>query len=60
MAAFTKREYTFENSSRSSKYLEQTGMRKALVAPEKKRVCIISGKLKEMTNASTRSVAPKR
>ena len=37
-----------------------TGIRNALVAPEKKRVWISSGKLKATMKASTSSVAPKR
>jgi hypothetical protein len=53
-------EYIFEYSSLSFKYRVQMGMRKALVAPEKKRVWISSGKLKATMKASTRRVAPKR
>jgi hypothetical protein len=52
-------EYNLEYSLSSSRYFVQTGMRKALVAPEKKSVCISSGKLKAMIKASTGRVAPK-
>jgi len=40
-------------------YLEHTGTRKALVAPEKKSVWISSGKLYATMNESTNKVAPK-
>ena len=55
-----KVEYISENSSLSFMYLVHTGTRNALVAPEKKRVCINSGKLKATINASTNNVAPNR
>jgi hypothetical protein len=60
IAIFIKVEYIFEYSSSLFKYRVQTGMRNALVAPEKKSVWMSSGKLKAMTKASTRRVAPKR
>lgn len=60
MARFINKEYTWEYSLSSFKYFAHTGTRNALVAPEKKRVWISSGKLKATTNASTSMVAPKR
>ncbi len=57
---FMNVEYMREYSSRSWRYFVHTGMRKALVAPEKKSVWMSSGKLKATMKASTSRVAPKR
>jgi hypothetical protein len=60
MVRFINVAYILEYSSSFFIYFVHTGIRKALVAPEKKRVWINSGKLKATTNASTSSVAPNR